>query len=846
MRSPSRSSLMVALLPLSALMALGAAASAPPRPAQTPTAKPTPVSFREEIEPFLKANCSSCHSAEQKSGGFVVETVAELRKGGTKSGAKIIIPGKASQSALIAYLRGTRQPRMPLNRPAVSEAQIKKVEAWINQGATIDVLKLGFPYTPPAASVAVPKVKNTAWVRNPIDNFVLAKLEAKGLAPAPPAAKTALLRRVYADLVGEPPSPEEADQFFRDTAPDAYEKLIDRLLADPRYGERWGRHWLDLARYSETHGFERDSTRPRAWRYRDYVIRSFNADKPYDRFLKEQLAGDELYPEDPDAIVATGFARLGPWDELSADGKQRWQDYLNDATDTTGSVMLGMTVGCARCHDHKYDRITQADYYRLQAFFVGTKWTNTPLPPTADPEAIQKRVTDAHSRMDSLKKQMQDLRAQVRTKALAAKNATKVGGTSDITDQEVEDFLKNPAQKTEHDQLAKLEGERDRIDDGITPYEPVAETISDSGPKAPPQYLLLRGNLVTPGAEVKPGFVAAMCAGGEEKPAAITAPANGKSTGRRTALAEWIASPSNPLTARVMVNRVWQHHFGRGIAGNPSDFGLNGEKPTHPELLDYLAVRFMKEGWSVKKMHRLMLTSSAYRQSTAPNAKAAKLDPTNTLFWRMNRLRLEGEALRDGILTVSGRLNPQAGGPSVYPEVSPEVLATGSTHKWGASPEDQQRRRTVYVFQRRSLMLPIVEVFDGADMSNTCPKRSTTTIAPQALALFNGEFGRVEAGYFAERVIKEAGEDRNKQIARAYRIALCRTPSPAQLTQAQNYLTRKAQMYLTEQQKPVAANGNVRLAADTPSSAAQLKAEKAALTDFCHVLINTNEFLYLD
>jgi hypothetical protein len=787
---------------------------------QSPTSA---ISYREDIEPTLRATCGSCHSTDKHSGGFVVETPEALLRGGSRTARKIVVPGKPEQSALVAYLRGRSGPRMPLNLPPLPEAQIRKIEQWIAQGAHIDPAKIGWPYLPPTAH-PVPSVKATAWPHNEIDRFILARLEAAGLKPAPPAPRTTLLRRVYADLIGIPPTPEETQAFLADTSPTAFEKVVDRLLSDPRYGERWGRHWLDLVRYAETHGFENDGIRPHAWRYRDYVIKSFNDDKPYDRFLKEQIAGDELYPDDPEAIIATGFARLGPWDELSREPEQRWQDYLNDVTDTTGSVMLGLTVGCARCHNHKYDRITQADYYRMQAFFVGTKWVDAHLPGVSD-----SRTAAMKAKLQSLKQQQADLRAKFRAMALAAKQARATPGASvQVTDRDVDRFVR----QHDHDAADKIDSAIRDIEARIAPYEPVAEAINDGGKSAPPAHVLLRGNLATPGPEVKPGFIASLC-GGEEKPADVSPPAKLNSTGRRTALANWIGSASNPMTARVIVNRLWQHHFGRGLVATPSDFGKNGDRVTHPALLDWLALRLVQDGWSLKKLHRMMLLSAAYQQSTAVDPKSAKLDPDNKLLSHMNRIRLEGEALRDSILAVSGRLNPQMGGPSVYPKVSDEVLSTGSTHKWGSSPEDQGLRRSIYVFQRRSLALPIVEVFDGADMNNTCPRRSTTTIAPQALALFNGEFTRTESRWFAERVAGEAGEDRGRQIDLAYRIALARLPTAHQRALATEFLAQQTRLH----------KAGTRAAS---SHDAGTTAERAALAELCHVLINCNEFVYLD
>ena len=802
----------------------------------------TRVSYREEVEPIFKSACGSCHSIDKHSSGFIVETPNALFKGGVRVGTRVVVPGKPAESALLSYLHGAKQPRMPLNSEPLAADKIKIIETWIAQGAKIDAVKLGFPYTAPFAH-AIPHVKNTSWVRNPVDAFVLARLEAKGLKPAPPAPKFTLLRRVYADLIGEPPTPQEAAAFLADAAPNAYEKLVDRLLADPRYGERWARHWLDLVRYAETHGFENDGARPRAWRYRDYVIRALNQDKPYDRFVKEQVGGDELYPNDADALTATAFARLGPWDELSTDHPQRWQDYLNDVTDTIGSVVLGLTVGCARCHNHKYDRITQADYYRLQGFYAGTKWVDTRLPEGSDNPAYIQKTAAPRARLELLRTQLHALREGHRAFAIAEKQKQAKNGTklTEIKEEEIDRYLKDG----NRDRRNNLESEIRGLESEIAPYEPIAETISEDSKTGPVQHILLRGSLLTPGPEVKPGFVAALI-GGEVKPADYAPPATGHTSGRRAALADWLGSRDNPMTARVMVNRIWQHHFGKGIVASPSDFGRNGDRPSHPELLDWLAIQFMDQGWSIKKMHRLMLLSNTYQMSSKLDPVALKADPFNVLLWRMNRIRLEGEPLRDSILAVSGRLNPAMGGPSVYPKVSDEVLSTGSTHKWGASSEEEGRRRTIYVFQRRSLVLPIVEAFDGADMTNTCPRRGVTTIAPQALALFNGDFTRTEAGFFAERVRKEAGDDPSAEIDCAYRIAICRLPTIAQKQTALGFLTRQMQLHLSTSQQAGIGPSVQQIEYAKADDRSRKEAVRAALADFCHVLINTNEFIYLD
>ncbi len=804
-----------------------------------PVATPA-ISYREQVEPYLKAICSSCHSTDKHNGEFVMDTPAQLFKGGATSHARIIVPGHSSQSLLISYLKGSKQPQMPIGGTPATATQIAQIAAWIDQGAKIDVVRPVFPYVP-AVKSKVPAVKNIRWARNPIDNFILSKLETKGLQPAPEAGKVTLMRRVFADLVGEPPTPEEAAAFVKDTSADAYEKLIDRLLADPRYGERWARHWLDLVRYADTHGFENDGARPRAWRYRDYVIRAFNADKPYDRFIKEQIAGDELYPTDADAIVATGYARLSPWDELSTDHPQRWQDYLNDVTDTTGSVMLGLTVGCAKCHSHKYDRVTIKDYYSLQSFFISTRLEESRLPGTdpyaAKTEPWHNQITRLSADLKAIREKYRSAAEEERRKSLRPGEMLRIddGDMDRAIDRATDARL--PGAEQDHRRKDEIQGDIRSIEDKLRPLEPVAEVVKEGGKSAPPAHILLRGNLATPGEEVRPSFIESLCASKDQVEAMVVPPPGDRSTGRRTALANWIANPANPMTARVMVNRLWQHHFGAGIVGTPSDFGRNGDHATHPELLDWLAVKFTEDGWSLKKMHRLMLTSAAYRQSTQVTPLSAKQDPQNHLLSHMNRIRLEGEALRDSILATSGRLNPEMFGPGVYPKVSDEVLSTGSTHKWGNSAEDQGMRRTIYVFQRRSLVLPIVEAFDAADMNNTCPRRAATTIAPQALALFNGDFSRTESKYIAARVLKDAGADVEKQIIRAYELTLIRKPNSSQLALAKAFLQKQSQLH--------AADGNgVRAVVSIRPAVSE--AQTAALAELCHVLINTNEFVYLD
>jgi hypothetical protein len=656
---------------------------------------------------------------------------------------------------------------------------------------------------------------------HPVDAFLQARLEERGVRAAPPAERITLLRRVTFDLIGLPPTPEEADAFLRDDAADAFEKVVDRLLADPRYGERWARHWLDLARYAESDGFENDKVRPHAWRYRDVVIRALNDDKPYDRFVLEQIAGDELFPGDPDALTAAGFARLCAWDEICKNEPQRWQDFLNDATDTIGSVFLGLTIGCARCHDHKYDPITQGDYYGIQAFLAAVKREVRPLPgDPRDPDEVRARFAEASAALERAKAERHELWEKHRALVKAGKDAE-----AKVKDDEILKSVQTVAEDKER--LAAADAAIKQWQPEVELYRPAAEVLVERGREAPKVHLLKRGEMSAPGREVSPAFPKALA--GETAPA-IEPPADAPGTGRRSALARWLADPANPLTARVIVNRVWAQHFGRGIVATPSDFGRNGRPASHPELLDWLARQFVRDGWRLKSLHRLILTSAAYRRSTRFDAGAARVDPENALLWRMNRRRLEGEALRDGVLFVSGRLNPRRGGPGVYAPISPEIMIdlpnNDKLPSWGTlADEAEGRRRTIYVFQRRSLMYPIVEAFDGADMNLTCPQRAVTNVAPQALALFNGAFTRQEAAALAERVAREAGDDPEARLERVYRLALTRAPAPAEREDARAFLREQA----------------ARRADAGPAEAARL-----AFVDLCHVIFNTNEFIYVD
>ena len=765
---------------------------------------------------MLQKNCSGCHNPASPAGGLSVAGMDALLSGG-KHGAALT-PGDSKQSLLMQYVRGEKSPRMPMGGTLAAETVGSLAEA-------IDALKplaagvkkrdphldwlLHKPTTPP-----VPTVQNATWVRNPIDAFILTKLEAKQLTPAPAASKRALLRRAYFDLIGLPPTPAEMDAFQSDASADAYEKVIDKLLADPRYGERWGRHWLDLARFAESDGFAIDGERPNAWRYRDYVIRSLNHDKPYDQFVKEQIAGDELQGDRPEHLVALGFLRMGTWEADANFKTQLRQDVLNELTGTVGQVFLGFTVGCARCHDHKYDPIPQRDFYRLQAFFAPMRVEDRPAAflavehPKLMKAKLRKFEDDSEAAADTLKQLEATLKAKYKQAAGEKKAADFIKALKDV---------KEPTfTAAERKSWNEAKDAARKLADSAARYRPVAYSVSDVAPPQVPSlaetFVLAGGELANKGEKVEPGFPQAVS--GENGPAKI--PFAGGSSGRRLALAEWIASPDNPLTARVIVNRLWQHHFGEGIVRTPSDFGINGDRPSHPELLDWLASQLVEKKWSLKAMHRLMLTSNTYRQSAENPAmlKYSEIDPKNQLLWRMNWLRLEGETIRDSVLAASGELQKSDGGPGVFVSVPADVADGFEFFKWFPSSEKEQARRTIYTFQRRSVMNPMVEVFDGANMSEVCSRRSATVVPTQAFTLLNGEFVHNEARHFADRVVELAGPDRDKQLDKAFALALGRTPSTG------------------ERQKAAALFASAE--------------PREALAQLAVVLFNVNEFIYLE
>lgn len=659
-----------------------------------------------------------------------------------------------------------------------------------------------------------------AKAKHPVDAFLLTQLDAAKLTFAAPADKRTLLRRVTFDLTGLPPPPEEVTAFLNDTSPDAYEKVVTRLLASPRFGERAALFWLDVVRFAESDGYKADDFRPSAWRYRDYVIQSFNADKPYNRFVQEQIAGDELFPTDPAAIIATGFLRHAPYEYNAVNIEQKRQDYLNDITDTTGAAILGLTLGCAKCHDHKTDPVTQLDYYRMQAFFAGFWPTEKPL---ATPEQIastERKRQEWDTKTAELRKQLDELEKSARDKATAKERSRFAEEYQQLLDIPTE--LRTPLQRQlalivekqvyvrNKVTAAQMKGADKDKWEGMTkrmaefekekPSElPTAFAMTDVGPEAPPMRLLKRGNWRSPGEVVVPGYLSAIT----DEDAEFSPTPQG-TTGRRSALAKWLTQPDHPLTARVMVNRIWQQLFGRGIVPTPGDFGMSGDKPTHPELLDYLATEFTANGWKLKSVYRLIVTSKAYQQASVAD-HGAKVDPENTLYWRMPRKRLDGEALRDAMLAVSGQLNTKAGGPSIYPELPEELKAAAG--KWPLSAEAERNRRSVYVAVKRNLRYPFFALFDSPDRTEVCSRRFVTTTAPQALTLLNDKMVLNLAKAFAARVEKD-----RDPAARAFEMALGRMPTMEERAAMTAFLSKPG----------------------------------VTLTDLCHALLNLSEFAYVD
>jgi cytochrome c553 len=809
----------------------------------------------------LQKNCFPCHGAARTS-GLDLRTSESALAGGAHGA--VIVPSDPTQSKLYKALTHEAEPAMPPGKK-LSDDDIETVRIWIEAGApypkldakeadaTAKVAMAKFeerPITPeernywafrPVRPVAPPKVAEAKWNVNPIDAFVLASMKAKGLKPSPPADRRMLVRRAYLDLTGLPPDPQEVEAFLKDTSPDAWPKLVDKLLASPQYGERWARHWLDLVRYADSDGFEFDRDRSEAWRYRDWVVKAFNDDKPYDRFVQEQLSGDEYVTKETPAdsarelMIATGYLRLGP--SGGGGGERGKQDSLDDIISTTSMVFMGVTVGCARCHNHKFDPIPQKDYYRMQAVFYSTRPNSFALvsaEEVAKNRAETNRIIELQRPFRKAKASLEEpYRKRLVDEAIAQlpeymqaawkTPAEKRSPGQKLNVQQIQKTLNDDtlAHKIDEPMIVSLMMDEERkkhqeLNDEIEKLEnqkpgsyPVAMATTDSGREPVPSYFLQRGILDAKGSVMSPGVLTVASAREHTFPAPD---GEAKTTWRRRGFGEWLVAPENPLTARVMVNRLWQHHFGEGIVRTPSNFGKMGEAPSHPELLDWLANEFIARGWSMKAMHRMMMNSQLYQMSSNDNQADLAIDPDNRFFWRMPRERMEAEVLRDQILAVAGTLNRKLGGPCMHPYIAPDIVQGSSHRVWLGKPDDDPStwRRSLYVFSKRSIRYPMFEAYDQPNLINTCDRRNRSTIAPQALLLMNNNFVLTQSRLFAERLHKEAGNDPGAQVEKAFLLALGRPATVFEKARSVEFLSGAPER----------------------------------LAEFCQAMFNLNEFAY--
>ena len=789
--------------------------------------------FESKVRPLLAQRCFRCHGPKKQRGGLRLDQGPHILAGGDSG--PVLKPGKPGDSLLIQAIN-YQGLEMPPDRK-LSQREVEVLTQWVRSGAywprgAVASEELAHPSLgvtvadrehwsfQPLKRPIIPRSGDFSQMANPIDWFVTKRLQEQGLRSAPLAAPRTLIRRLYFDLTGLPPTPGEVEKFAENPVADRYDRLVDDLLARPQYGERWGRHWLDLVRYAQTNGYERDGEKPHAWRFRDYVVRSFNEDKGFDRFVQEQLAGDELKDLSRETIIATGYYRLGVWDDEPDDKQVALWDEIDDLVRTTGETFLGLTIGCARCHEHKFDPIPQADYYRLAAFFrnvipygtdrSATHWKTNPLavftPLLPLPAGDRNLNATKMAEVEALRKQRQTMLAKDSNASVA-----------DL-DQKI----------------AALEIELQAVFD-------LALSVREAGTQVPRTHVLVRGSPLVKGDEVQPAFLTVL--GGTRPQVALPSQAGHPlrsslselgvrpTSGRRMALARWITNDTNPLTSRVLANRLWHYHFGTGIVSTPSDFGRNGRPPSHPELLDWLASELQSGDWHLKHLHRQIVTSHTFRQSSQiDDVEAVRVDPGNRLLWRQNLRRLEAEAIRDAMLFVNGSLNLQVGGPAIYPQLSAEVLSTQSRpgSGWGKSPVADQSRRSIYIYVKRTLTVPLMDSFDQPNPDKPDPGRATTTIAPQALILLNSGFSDIQSTRMAARLRRDVGFEPRRQIEHAYRLTLGRNPTTAEEEISLAFLDR--------QRKRLRG-----LSGETESADARV-----ALARFCRLLMNLNEFVYID
>ena len=862
-------------------------------PATRPETEEQRARFKREVLPIFSAKCVQCHGSGQPTQGLDLRTLSSLLDG--SNNGPVVVAGFSEKSLLVRKVESRAMPPDGAGAP-LADAEIRTLRQWIDRGHFgedgVRGSSLNRPFTlaeareireeerrfwsfrPPVAH-SPPRVKSARRVRTPIDAFVLSKLESKQLSFSGDADGATLIRRAYFDLLGLPPTPEETRQFMEDRKADAYERLIDRLLASPQYGERWARHWLDAAGYVETVGKDIIPTQvllsEGKWRYRDYVIDAMNDDKPWDRFLTEQIAGDELVdwravqqytPEIVNALVATGYMRsvLDITDPDITNLPVERHRAVFKLVEMISESVLGLTMACARCHSHKYDPIPQKDYFRMMAVFTPAYNPSNWLQPKdrhaytvarPEQEEIERHNAEIDRPVKELKDRIAELRRPYRERLLDGKLealpeairadtragletprekrnevqkflVAKFGDVLAVADAEVDNVL------SEEDRAAleKLGGQV-RTWDGYRRKLEKIQALWDVGPP-PITRLLQGGSPESPGPKVTPGFPAVLCPPGESDPA--SSGARGETTGLRLAFAQWLTRRNHPLTARVIVNQIWQHHFGRGIVETPENFGKTGAAPSHPELLDWLAVDFMDNGWTAKRLHKMIMISTVYRQSSRQppeerTSEAQAADPDNRLLWRMNLRRLEAESLRDAVIAVSGKLNPAMGGPSIMMSTRPDGLQTVSDKE----PPESRWRRSIYLLSRRSYPLTFLGVFDRPMVDISCTRRVPSTTPLQSLTMMNDEFVIESAGHFAERVGRIAGAEASaeRKIKTAYTVALSREPTAEEVRFGLDHLEKQEQLHRF---------------ANVPAE----EAERAAFVTLVHMLLSTNEFLYVD
>jgi mono/diheme cytochrome c family protein len=865
------------------------------------------LTFEQHIRPILKAHCFHCHGEEgNPEAGLDLRQVRRMRAGGDSGPA--IVPGDPDQSLLVVRIRAAEMPPPDKGKP-LQPNEIALIGRWVAQGAptrrpepeqlprVTDEERQFWAFQPPARP-PLPQVRQTEALRTAVDAFLLAELERHGLGLAPPADRATLLRRATLDLTGLPPAPEEVAAFLEDPSPDAWERLLDRLLASPHYGERWGRHWLDVAGYADSDGYtEKDPPRKYAYKYRDYVIRAINADLPWDQFLVAQLAGDELLTPpyenlstpQADLLAATGFLRMAPdgTGDASVDLPVAQNDVIAETLKIVASGFLGLTVGCAQCHDHRYDPIPQVDYYRLRAIFE----------PAFDPqhwrrpserlvslwdEATRQKAAAIDAELKQLDQQRQAALDQIvddifeaelaklpsdELRALArAARSTPAGQRTPMQQQLLKEHPTLSVSRSSAylydrkrvDAVNQQFDERQKALRQQRPAEDYVPCLTEVPGQVPDTHVLTRGDVRQPREVVEPGELSVL-------PDAPPIPKDDPSlptSGRRLAYARWLASGQHPLVGRVLVNRFWLLHFGQGIVATPGDFGQLGARPSHPALLDWLATRFVQDGWSLKRLHRLVMGSAAYQQSSQRRADLEALDPENRLLGRMNVRRLEAEAVRDALLCVSGMLERTMGGPPVpvtVDEVGQVIVGLDNRDSAGR-PQGKRKslgaaelRRSIYIEVRRSLPVSMLEAFDLPTLTPNCELRSRSTVAPQALWMMNSEFVLVRSHDLARRVLHEVPGDPPGQVARAWLLALGRPPDASQVQEALEFLADQRQAFAAPHLAADAQPGPRALPGDgsgqagpVPADSADAQATLAALASFCQALLSSNHFLYVD